>query len=427
MSDDQDHGFETDALHVGQEEPDAEGARAPPLYQTTSYVFDDAADAAAQFALEKPGHIYSRLMNPTVGMLQERLAALEGGVGAVATASGMASLNLATFLLADVGDNVVTASSLYGGTYTYSPTPRRAAASRRGSSTRSTTTPTPRPSTRHGLRPLRDHRQPVAGHTGHRAPRRHRPRPRRLCAVDNTFATPYLCSPLDHGADIVWHSTTKWIHGPAPPSAAFSSTAAPSRGTSTPTTTPKSQATTRRTTASTSTSVRRRGFTYAAIARGLRDLGCRSRRSTRGRRCRARDAPAADARPLRQRDGRRRVPRGPPRSLVGHLPRPRRPRDPRHRRKYLDGGYGGMITFGLDAGYDAARTTVNRRNSPLSSPTSATRRRSSSTRPRPRTSNSPTTSRPPRASPPTWSGCLSASRRRRHHRDLDQAIGQATN
>ncbi|MFT4949731.1 MAG: O-acetylhomoserine (thiol)-lyase, partial [Natronomonas sp.] len=105
MSDDYD--FATSALHVGQEEPDpTTGARAPPLYQTTSYVFEDAEDAAAQFALEKPGHIYSRLMNPTNAMLEERLAALEGGVGAIATASGMAALNLATFLLADAGDNV---------------------------------------------------------------------------------------------------------------------------------------------------------------------------------------------------------------------------------------------------------------------------------------------------------------------------------
>jgi O-acetylhomoserine (thiol)-lyase len=89
MSDDDSHGFETDALHVGQEDPGTGArSRAPPIHQTTSYVFEDADDAAAQFALEKPGHIYSRLMNPTVAMLQERLAALEGGVGAVATASG---------------------------------------------------------------------------------------------------------------------------------------------------------------------------------------------------------------------------------------------------------------------------------------------------------------------------------------------------
>jgi len=118
---DPERGFETNALHVGQETPESHAnARAPPIYQTTSYVFEDAEDAAAsQFALEKPGHIYSRLMNPTNNILQERIAALEGGVGAVATSSGMAALNLATFLLADAGDNIVTASSLYGGTYTY--------------------------------------------------------------------------------------------------------------------------------------------------------------------------------------------------------------------------------------------------------------------------------------------------------------------
>jgi O-acetylhomoserine (thiol)-lyase len=120
MTDDpSEQGFATRSLHAGQSVDPATGARAPPLYQTTSYVFEDTDDAAAQFALEKPGYIYTRLMNPTIASLQERLAALEGGVGAVATASGMAALDLTTFLLASAGDNIVSASSLYGGTYTY--------------------------------------------------------------------------------------------------------------------------------------------------------------------------------------------------------------------------------------------------------------------------------------------------------------------
>src|SRR6056297_2963475 len=118
MSDDE-PGFYTQSVHAGQEPDAATGSRAPPIYQTTSYVFDDAEDAAAQFALEKPGHIYSRLMNPTVGSLQERMASLEGGIGAVATASGMAAFDLTTFLLASAGDNIVSSSALYGGTYTY--------------------------------------------------------------------------------------------------------------------------------------------------------------------------------------------------------------------------------------------------------------------------------------------------------------------
>ena len=101
MPDDDAPAFRTQSIHAGQEPDPATGARAPPLYQTTSYVFEDADDAASQFALEKPGYIYSRLMNPTLETLQERVANLEGGVGAAATASGMAALDLTTFLLAE--------------------------------------------------------------------------------------------------------------------------------------------------------------------------------------------------------------------------------------------------------------------------------------------------------------------------------------
>ncbi|MDX1746714.1 MAG: PLP-dependent transferase, partial [Halobacteriales archaeon] len=112
--------FATECVHAGQEEPDpSTGARAPPIYQTTSYVFDDAEHAASLFALEEAGNIYSRIMNPTNAILEERIARLEGGIAALATSSGMASLDLATFILASQGDNIVSASSLYGGTYTY--------------------------------------------------------------------------------------------------------------------------------------------------------------------------------------------------------------------------------------------------------------------------------------------------------------------
>src|SRR6056297_1290607 len=99
MSDDE-PGFYTQSVHAGQEPDAATGSRAPPIYQTTSYVFDDAEHAASLFALEEKGNIYSRIMNPTNAMLESRLAELEGGVGAIATSSGMAALDLATFTLA---------------------------------------------------------------------------------------------------------------------------------------------------------------------------------------------------------------------------------------------------------------------------------------------------------------------------------------
>ncbi|MFB6295311.1 MAG: aminotransferase class I/II-fold pyridoxal phosphate-dependent enzyme, partial [Halobacteriales archaeon] len=212
MSDDEQPEFRTESVHAGQQPDPATGARAPPIYQTTSYVFDDADDAAAQFALEKPGYIYSRLMNPTVETLQERLAALEGGVGAVATASGMASLDLTTFLLAEAGDNVVTASSLYGGTYTY----YTHTVERRGITTRFVDT-----------LDYDAYAEAIDSDTAYvhcetiGNPALDVPDIERIADVahgrgvplfvDNTFATPALCNPIEHGADLVWNSTTKWI------------------------------------------------------------------------------------------------------------------------------------------------------------------------------------------------------------------------
>src|ERR1700754_3354559 len=108
--------FDSLSLHAGQQPDPVTGARAVPIYQTTSYVFDDSDHAAALFNLETPGHIYTRISNPTVAVLEERIAALEGGVGAVATASGMAALHLAIATLAGAGDHIVASASLYGGT-----------------------------------------------------------------------------------------------------------------------------------------------------------------------------------------------------------------------------------------------------------------------------------------------------------------------
>ena len=360
MSDDR--GFETDALHVGQEDPDpATGARAPPIYQTTSYVFDDAEDAAAQFALEKPGHIYSRLMNPTTSLLQERLAKLEGGVGAVATSSGMAALNLATFLLADVGDNVVTASALYGGTYTY----YTHTAPRNGVETRFVDT-----------LDYEAYEEAIDENTAYvhfetiGNPALVTPDIERIAEiahehdtqlfVDNTFATPYLCNPLEHGADLVWNSTTKWIHGSGTTiggilvdggSFPWSEHADkyPEIAGDNP--------------AYHGVNFEERfgeaAFTYTAIARGLRDLGCQQSpfdawqtiqglESLPMRMERHSENAQLVAEWLEDHDA------------VSWVTYPGLESHETHDNasKYLDGGYGGMITFGLEDGYDAARETV---------------------------------------------------------------------
>jgi O-acetylhomoserine (thiol)-lyase len=208
-------GFGTRCVHAGQEEADpATGARAPPIYQTTSYVFDDAGTAADRYALDDDGNVYSRFDNPTVSMLERRLASLENGTGAVATGSGMAALDAGTSILASAGDNIVSAASIYGGTHSYFSN----MASRRGIETRFVDTLDP-----DAYAEAIDedtayvHIETIANPSlvvpdfeaiaevahDHGAP----------LFVDNTFGTPYLCKPLDHGADIIWESTTKWIHG----------------------------------------------------------------------------------------------------------------------------------------------------------------------------------------------------------------------
>src|SRR5918998_3302412 len=109
--------FETLALHAGQSPDPATGSRAVPIYQTTSYVFDDTEHAAGLFNLERAGHVYSRISNPTVAVLEERISALEGGVGAVATASGQAALHLAIATLMGAGGHIVASSRVYGGSH----------------------------------------------------------------------------------------------------------------------------------------------------------------------------------------------------------------------------------------------------------------------------------------------------------------------
>src|SRR3954462_2913434 len=110
-------GFDTLSLHAGQSPDPTTGSRAVPIYQTTSYVFRDSDHAASLFNMERAGHVYSRISNPTVAVLEERMAALEGGVGAIATASGQAALHLAIATLMDAGCHVVSSGSLYGGSH----------------------------------------------------------------------------------------------------------------------------------------------------------------------------------------------------------------------------------------------------------------------------------------------------------------------
>jgi len=206
--------FETLSLHAGQHPDPVTRSRAVPIYQTTSYVFADVDAAASLFNLERAGHIYTRISNPTTAVLEERIAALENGVGAIATASGMAALHLAIATLLNAGDHIVASSSLYGGTINLlaHTLPRFGI---------TTTFVKPRdldafrasikPNTRlviaetignPGLEVLD---VPAVAAIAHDA--------KIPLLIDNTFATPYLSRPIDQGADIVMHSVTKWLGG----------------------------------------------------------------------------------------------------------------------------------------------------------------------------------------------------------------------
>jgi O-acetylhomoserine (thiol)-lyase len=207
-------GFRTRALHAGGTPDQATGARAVPIYQTSSFVFEDAADAANLFALQKYGNVYSRIGNPTVAAFEERLASLEGGIGGVATSSGQAAEFLTFTALAEAGDHIVAASGLYGGTITQlSGTLRRFGV---------TTTFVPGDSLDDYAAAITDqtrliYTEVIGNPSGtiadlagladlahaHNLP----------LVVDATLATPYLCRPIEHGADIVLHSATKFLGG----------------------------------------------------------------------------------------------------------------------------------------------------------------------------------------------------------------------
>ena len=207
-------GFRTRSLHAGGTPDAATGARAVPIYQSTSFVFTDAADAANLFALQKYGNIYSRIGNPTVAAFEERIASLEGGIGAVATASGMSAEFITFAALAGAGDHIVSSAQLYGGTVTQlDVTLRRfgvettfvggtdpddyAAAITENTKcvyTEVIANPSGEIADLDGL-------AEVAHAAG------------LPLVVDATLATPYLLRPLEHGADIVIHSTTKFLGG----------------------------------------------------------------------------------------------------------------------------------------------------------------------------------------------------------------------
>ncbi len=204
---------ETAAIHAGQRPDPATNALAVPIYATTSYVFDDAAHAARLFALEQPGNIYTRIMNPTTGVFEERVAALEGGVGAVGLASGQAAETLAILNIASAGDNVVSSASLYGGTYNlFAYTLPKL-----GIATRFVDGSDPA-----GFEREIDERTRALYVETIGNPRLDVPDLEAIAAVahahgiplivDNTFA-PLIARPLAHGADIVLHSATKWIGG----------------------------------------------------------------------------------------------------------------------------------------------------------------------------------------------------------------------
>ena len=206
--------FDTLSLHAGQQPDPLHGARATPIYQTTSFVFKDADHAAALFNMERAGHVYSRISNPTCAVLEERIAALEGGIGAIATASGQAALHLAIATLMGAGSHIVASRSLYGGSHnllhytlprfgieTTFVDPRDIAAFRAAI----------RPNTRlvfgetlgnPGLDVLDVPRVAAVAHEAGLP-----------LLVDATFTTPYLMQPFALGADLVYHSATKFLGG----------------------------------------------------------------------------------------------------------------------------------------------------------------------------------------------------------------------
>lgn len=207
-------GFDTLQVHAGQKPDPATGARAVPIYQTTSYVFKDTAEAEGRFALTNPGNIYSRLTNPTTDAFEQRVAALEGGSAGLATASGAAAIAYSIQNIAKVGDEIVSASTLYGGTYhLFSETLPKFGI----------TTVFVDPDDPENFRKAITEKtkaifietlgNPANNLIDFDAVGKIAKENKIPLIVDNTFATPYLFRPLEHGANVVVHSATKFIGG----------------------------------------------------------------------------------------------------------------------------------------------------------------------------------------------------------------------
>jgi O-acetylhomoserine (thiol)-lyase len=210
-----DWGFETRQVHAGAEPDPTTGARVVPIYQTTSFVFRDTEHAAALFGLEELGNIYTRIMNPTQAAFEDRMAALEGGVGALATSSGMAAQTLALLNLAEGGGHIVSSSSLYGGTYNqlHYTFPKL------GIEVTLVDDPDDLDEWRAAIRPntrafygesIGNPRGDVFDFEGVSKVAHDNGIP---LVIDNTLASPYLLQPLRHGADVVVHAATKFIGG----------------------------------------------------------------------------------------------------------------------------------------------------------------------------------------------------------------------
>lgn len=208
------YNLETVFVHGGQEPDPNTGSRAVPIHQTTSFVFDDTEHARRLFGLEEPGNIYTRIMNPTTDVFEQRMAQLEGGVGALATASGMSSITLSILNIAGAGDEIVAAANLYGGTYNLfnhtlpryginiklvdptDPENFRKAITSKTKAVYAEIIGNP------SLNVLDVEKVADVAHDNEIP-----------LLIDNTFATPYCCRPIEWGADIVIHAATKWIGG----------------------------------------------------------------------------------------------------------------------------------------------------------------------------------------------------------------------
>jgi len=360
----------TDSIHAGQKPDPATGSRAPPIYQTTSYVFDDDEHAAEMFALDaEPAayaaayagkNIYSRIQNPTTMTLENRLATLEGGIGAITTSSGMAALDLAIFLLAESGDNIVSSSALYGGTYTYFTH----TVERRGVSTKFVDT-----LDYEAYEEAIDEDTALLHVETIGNPALVTPDLERLADiahdndvplfVDNTFATPYLCRPFEYGADLVWHSTTKWIHG----SGSTIGGVLVDSGNSPWGEWDYSEISEENPAYHGINFAEEFGdaaFTFAARARGLRDLG--NHQSPFDAWVTLQKIETLPLRVKRHSENAMAVAEyleGHPEVSWVNYPGLESHETHDNASEYLDGGYGGMITFGLAEGYDAGRQLGN--------------------------------------------------------------------